>query len=223
MTMMQLKGTRVASNTCCLLSFQMYLIISILSALVYLCFAWLGRKRRPPGPWELPFLGYLPFVDPKAPHKTLAKLAKKYGPIYGLHFGSVYTVVLTDPKTIRSAFCKDALTGRAPLYVTNGIMKGHGKCATLPNHFAYLRKNCFLAMFLWVDLLQYLATQIARDGLCRIFVGIFTRARGVLPPGPSSENEFRAFALGPLGHWATCFWSWSRHYCLLLYRCSQRR
>lgn len=88
---------------------------------------WYRQKKLPPGPWGLPFLGYLPWLDPKAPYLSFTTLAEQYGPIYGVTLGNLYTVVLTDPKDIRSALAKDAATGRAPLYVTHGIMKGYGK------------------------------------------------------------------------------------------------
>ncbi|KAK5645280.1 hypothetical protein RI129_006580 [Pyrocoelia pectoralis] len=103
------------------------MIYVLILAILLLALYWLfSRKKLPPGPWGLPVLGYLPFLDPKAPHETLTKLAHKYGKIYGLHLGSVYTIVLSDTAMISSAFSMDKLTGRAPLYITHGIMGGYG-------------------------------------------------------------------------------------------------
>lgn len=88
--------------------------------------AW--RKRKcPPGPWGLPFVGYLPWLDPEAPYISFTNLARKYGPIYGLWMGSVYTVVVSDHKVIRKVLAKDVFSGRAPLYLTHGIMNGYGQ------------------------------------------------------------------------------------------------
>ncbi|XP_015432310.1 PREDICTED: cytochrome P450 306a1 [Dufourea novaeangliae] len=83
-------------------------------------------KVIPPGPWQLPILGYLPWIDAEKPHVSLTELARTYGPVCGLRMGSVYTVLLSDPRLIKQIFTKDACTGRAPLYLTHGIMQGYG-------------------------------------------------------------------------------------------------
>ena len=41
------------------------------------------RRKLPPGPSCLPFVGYLPFLG-KEPHKDIAKLSEKYGNIFTL-------------------------------------------------------------------------------------------------------------------------------------------
>lgn len=50
------------------------------------------RKRKlPPGPIGLPFVGYLPFLNAKNPHISLTELAEKYGRIYSMQMGSIFT------------------------------------------------------------------------------------------------------------------------------------
>ncbi|XP_061940168.1 cytochrome P450 306a1 isoform X2 [Apis cerana] len=102
--------------------------IFILSFLLLVYILRKNRKARrlPPGPWQLPLLGYLPWIDAEKPHETLTKLSRVHGPVCGFRMGSVYTVLLSDPQLIRQSFAKDSITNRAPLYLTHGIMKGYG-------------------------------------------------------------------------------------------------
>lgn len=88
----------------------------------------------PPGPWGLPGLGYLLSIDSKAPYETFSDLARRYGPVYSLRLGGLLTVFVSDPQLIRQAFSQDVFSGRAPLYLTHGIMQGHG---TFMFHFFF--------------------------------------------------------------------------------------
>lgn len=56
----------------------------------------------PPGPLAnyIPFVGYLPFINPKRPEETFMSLAKKYGKIYSVQMGSIFTVVLSGESEI---------------------------------------------------------------------------------------------------------------------------
>lgn len=102
------------------------LLIVGLSMLFY--FIKKRNKNYPPGPWiSYPIIGNLHLLDPVKPYITLTELSKKYGPIYGLQMGSVYAVVVSNDVIIREAFKSDQFIGRAPLYVTHGIMGGYGK------------------------------------------------------------------------------------------------
>jgi ecdysteroid 25-hydroxylase CYP306A1 len=105
------------------------LLLVVASSVALLWFLQRRGPPVPPGPRGVPILGFLPWIDPKAPHLTFARLAKLYGPIYSLKLGNVFTVVLSDQQLIRQTLAKDVFVGRAPLYFTHGIMKGYGECS----------------------------------------------------------------------------------------------
>lgn len=107
--------------------FQMYLILAILAIVTYLLWVTLDRRGKPPGPRGLPIVGYLPFINSIKPYETLTNLAKRYGPIYSLQMGQVDAIVLTSPELIRDTLKREETTGRAPLFITHGIMGGYGK------------------------------------------------------------------------------------------------
>ncbi|XP_063239112.1 cytochrome P450 306a1 [Bacillus rossius redtenbacheri] len=85
-----------------------------------------GGGPLPPGPAGLPLVGCLPWLDPAAPHLSLARLARIHGPVFGLKLGGVYAVVVSDHRLVRRALASPAFAGRAPLFLTHGIMQGHG-------------------------------------------------------------------------------------------------
>ncbi|XP_017156013.1 cytochrome P450 306a1 [Drosophila miranda] len=121
----------LSGHSFCLLVVPGLLILIIL----WLCDHQYDRVlgRPPPGPWGLPWLGYLPFLSRRAPHKSLQALARRYGGIYQLRMGSVKAVILSDVTLVREFFRHEVMAARAPLYLTHGIMGGYGIiCAAGP-------------------------------------------------------------------------------------------
>lgn len=65
--------------------------------------------NRPPEPFKIPVIGnfYLCKPDPynniPPMHKIFYKLSRKYGKIFGFHFGNKYTIILSSPDVIREA------------------------------------------------------------------------------------------------------------------------
>ncbi|KAI4500834.1 hypothetical protein M0802_004045 [Mischocyttarus mexicanus] len=97
---------------------EMSIFLIILTFLLFVIFYYTNRKkyRLPPGPIGLPIVGYLPWINPKAPHETLTELTRKYGPICGLKMGSVYTVLLSDPRVIRQVLAKGLICAEGDLW-----------------------------------------------------------------------------------------------------------
>ena len=74
------------------------------------------RRRLPPGPRPLPVIGNLLDVAGSLPHRTLAHLAERYGPLMTLRLGTVVVVVASSAATAREVFQTHnaTLAGRNP-------------------------------------------------------------------------------------------------------------
>ncbi|KAK6158035.1 hypothetical protein DH2020_005349 [Rehmannia glutinosa] len=83
-----------------ILSF-IFLPISIFSYL-WVFKNWSSKKSPPlpPGPLDLPILGFLPFLTQNL-HIQLTDLARKHGPIYKLRLGTKLCIVITSPALIK--------------------------------------------------------------------------------------------------------------------------
>ena len=106
-------------------------------ATIFLFLAWLARTKRyacplPPGPWGVPFFGYLPQMAIAAkrhgqqPHDVFDALSTKYGNIFSLKMGTKLVVVLNDFESIKQAFQNHDLNDRPANTMTIG-MKNIGK------------------------------------------------------------------------------------------------
>ena len=104
------------------------------------------RGRSLPGPGGAPLLGYLPWLDPLHPYKTLTQLSEKYGSVFSVMMGSVECVVVSDNKIIRELFSRDELTGRPPLYMFARIMEARGIIFSEAETWREQRKFAGLAM-----------------------------------------------------------------------------
>jgi len=82
-------------------------------------------KKLPPGPWGVPFLGFLPYLS-AMPHLQFTNMSKKYGSTFSTRLGSQLLVVLSDYKSIRMAFRKEEFSGR-PVNEISSIIEGYGE------------------------------------------------------------------------------------------------
>lgn len=73
----------------------------------------------PPGPWGLPFVGYLPFIGKTDQYKDIDRLAKKYGPVYSVRLGKFDLIVVSDWKHVKESFANDDLLYRPENFSAN--------------------------------------------------------------------------------------------------------
>lgn len=68
-----------------------------------------NKKKLPPGPVPLPFIGNLHNLLGAQPHKSLANLGQKYGPIFSLRLGKTTTVVISSSVGVKEVLQKQDL------------------------------------------------------------------------------------------------------------------
>ncbi|KAK9076475.1 hypothetical protein SSX86_004809 [Deinandra increscens subsp. villosa] len=84
-----------------------------------------GTPRLPPGPFPLPVFGNLLKLSHK-PHRSLAALSKRYGPLMSLKLGSRTTIVVSSPNVAQQFFNKhDQSFSSRSLADTTRIMNHH--------------------------------------------------------------------------------------------------
>ena len=78
-------------------------VLAVSTWLLWKCLK--GRRRNePPGPWGLPIVGYLPFLDTKRPNLAFLELAKKYGDVFQLRIGSDKMVVVNGQRAVKQLY-----------------------------------------------------------------------------------------------------------------------
>ncbi|TKW32163.1 hypothetical protein SEVIR_2G152300v4 [Setaria viridis] len=81
-----------------------------------------SKKRRPPGPWNLPFIGSLHYFIKSHPQVALRNLAKRYGPVMFLRMGQIDTVVISSPVAVQEVLReKDIIFASRPTIVASEI------------------------------------------------------------------------------------------------------
>ncbi|RWS14884.1 cytochrome P450-like protein 20 [Dinothrombium tinctorium] len=105
-------------------SIRLLLLFFIVFLIARLWFKVETQLPLPPGPFSIPFLGFLPFVGQDF-HITLAHLSKRYGSVYQLFLGRNRIVVISDSNIIREAFRQPIFSGRPDTELTK-ILQGLG-------------------------------------------------------------------------------------------------
>ncbi|XP_023218067.1 cytochrome P450 2J6-like [Centruroides sculpturatus] len=90
-----------------------FMIIWLILIFSIRCYFWIKECiYYPPGPYNIPFIGYVPFILAKHPHKLLDKLRHKYGNLFGFHVGKRYILVLNDYATVKDLINKEEFLNR---------------------------------------------------------------------------------------------------------------
>ncbi|XP_076419258.1 cytochrome P450 2C44 isoform X2 [Peromyscus maniculatus bairdii] len=106
------------------------------------------KGRLPPGPTPLPIVGNILQLNLKDMPASLSKLAKEYGPIYTLYFGSWPTVVLHGYNVVKEALLDqgDEFLGRGPFPIVEDSQKGHGLLFSSGERWKVLRRFSLMTM-----------------------------------------------------------------------------
>uniref|UniRef100_A0A0A9EWN0 Uncharacterized protein n=1 Tax=Arundo donax TaxID=35708 RepID=A0A0A9EWN0_ARUDO len=162
-----------------LLPWLAWLVISLLAVYFLNLLSHGHRRSLPPGPQPLPVIGSLHLLG-RQPHRSLARLARTYGPLMSIRLGAVTTVVASSPEAAREFLQRhDAVFGTARS-VPDAIDKhGSNSVVWLPNapRWRALRKIMGTELFAphRLDALQHLRRdkvqelvdhvgRLARDG-----------------------------------------------------------
>ncbi|XP_059280212.1 premnaspirodiene oxygenase-like [Lycium ferocissimum] len=109
------------------------------------------KKRLPPGPWGLPFIGNLhQLMNGHLPHHTLRSLSQKYGPIIYLRLGETSTVIVSSPEMAKEILKTQDLkfASRPALMYGDIVFYNYTDIGTCPygDYWRNMRKVCILEL-----------------------------------------------------------------------------
>ncbi|XP_030632015.1 cytochrome P450 2C31 isoform X1 [Chanos chanos] len=84
--------------------------------------------RLPPGPFALPLVGNLPWMNKHEPFQSFMKWSREYGPVLTVHMGPQRAVVLVGYDTVKEALVDQAddFTSRFQIPLFHRIVRGYG-------------------------------------------------------------------------------------------------
>ncbi|XP_068317289.1 desmethyl-deoxy-podophyllotoxin synthase-like [Pyrus communis] len=139
------------------ISFLAVIIFTCLVALVILVIYWkmhttsITTVRLPPGPWKLPLVGNLhQMAASSLPHRCMADLANKYGPIMHLKLGQLSAIVISSPEFVQEVLKKhDVAFSQRPKFLAGEIVSYN--CSNLilcpyNDFWRQMRKICMLEL-----------------------------------------------------------------------------
>ncbi|KAK9163761.1 hypothetical protein Syun_004663 [Stephania yunnanensis] len=97
------------------ITMEMLYCIALVTLFLLLSKLFLHRKPYPSNPLSLPIIGHLHLIIKKPLHRTLANLAKRYGPVMFLRYGSRRVLVASSASTIQQCLTtNDIAFGNRP-------------------------------------------------------------------------------------------------------------
>jgi cytochrome P450 len=131
----------------CFVALSTVLAIWLVKLIVVSCGGSSKAKKElvlPPGPWNAPIIGSLHHVVGGLPHRTLAELSSRHGPVMFLMFGEVATVVVSSAEAAELVMKKNDLKfANRPRTPTLDIVSSGGKgigFAPYGEHWRQMRK-----------------------------------------------------------------------------------
>ncbi|PHT39247.1 hypothetical protein CQW23_22821 [Capsicum baccatum] len=129
----------------------LFLVLPLLVSKWYKEYNDSSKRKLPPGPWKFPFIGSLHhLVDRQSseflPHRTLAKLASKHGPLMHMKLGERSAIVVSSPQMVREVMRKHDLnfSNRPVLLIGTEMFYGQadmGFC-NYGDFWSQMRKIC---------------------------------------------------------------------------------
>lgn len=107
------------------------LLAAVITSIVQLIID--ARRRLPPGPWPLPVIGNLLALG-KLPHRSMARLAERYGSLMTLRLGANLVIVASSPSAAREILQKHcaSLSGRSSPDALRGCGHSDNSIFVLP-------------------------------------------------------------------------------------------
>ncbi|XP_051137798.1 cytochrome P450 71D13-like [Andrographis paniculata] len=150
--------------------------------------------KLPPTPPRLPLIGHIPHLAGKLPHRALAGLARKYGPILHLHLGQVPAVLISSPPLagellkVQDPACADrpdSIGIRILCYNNSDIVS-----SPYGGYWRQMRKICIIEMLSSKNVRSF--CRIREDEVARFVESIFaSSAAGESPAVDVSDRIFR--------------------------------
>ncbi|XP_055341714.1 cytochrome P450 2B4-like [Paramacrobiotus metropolitanus] len=98
-------------------------LVSIVTGWLFLQRLLRSSYRLPPGPWSVPVLGCMLWIDHKAPFRTFSQWADKYGRFFYARLGKNPVLVINDATLVREIFFSDAFQKRPHMPSTTQRLK----------------------------------------------------------------------------------------------------